>query len=295
MSRATPDLPDLPPPAQLAAVIDRFAALAGLRRKAAAALPDDAPGLAYDADRFAEGRPLLADTAPEALAPAFLQAASLLFPELGDIFPAQARDAACLGQALAMRPRLAAPLLAALAGGDEDDIVALADEIGIPPAALVFAAREALSAVLRARARTLSLLADDALWQRPSCPVCGGPPDCGMLKEQSEPTEFLIAKSGRLFLHCALCGHQWRFPRLKCVACGEGEQEQLDVLFPAGRDRERIHACRSCGHYLIVLNRVESARATDLDTAPAALIHLDAAAQARGFAPICDTPWNRLE
>jgi FdhE protein len=79
------------------------------------------------------------------------------------------------------------------------------------------------------------------------------------------------------------------------VACGEGEQEKLDVLFPAGRDRERIHTCRSCGHYLIVLNRVETSRDTDLDAAPASLIHLDAAAQARGFTPICDTPWNHLD
>ncbi|MEL7639340.1 MAG: formate dehydrogenase accessory protein FdhE [Solidesulfovibrio sp.] len=295
MSRARPDLPDLPPPAALSGIVDRFAALAGLRRKIAEALPGDAVGLAFDPDRFAAGTPLLAETPPAALAPEFLQAASLLLPELPDIFPALAGEAATLRQALAMRPRLAEPLTAVLAGGSEEDMRALADEIGLAPGALVFLAREALAAVLRARARTLSLLADDALWHKPTCPVCGGPPDCGMLKEQPEPSEFLIAKSGRLFLHCSLCGHQWRFPRLKCVVCGEGEQEQLDVLYPAGRDRERIHACRSCGHYLIVLNRVESVRDTDLDAAPAALIHLDAAAQARGFSPICDTPWNRLE
>lgn len=295
LTRLTPDLPDVPPPEPLAEVIDRFTALATLRREVAAKLPDDAVGVAYDPDRFAAGSPLLAEVGPAALAPSFLSAAALLFPELADIFPAVARPAHALAQALAMMPRLAEPVVAALAGGSEEDIAALAQEIDISPGALVFLAREALAAVLRAKARTLSPLADDALWQKPGCPVCGGPPDCGMLKEQREPSEFLVAKSGRLFLHCSLCGHQWRFPRLKCVACGEGEQEQLDVLYPAGRDRERIHACRSCGHYLIVLNRVETLAETDLDMAPAALIHLDAAAQARGYAPVCDTPWNHLD
>ncbi|WP_300158826.1 formate dehydrogenase accessory protein FdhE [Solidesulfovibrio sp.] len=294
MTHASPDLPDVPPPAELTEVIDRFTALAALRREIAAAVPDAPVGMTFDPDLFAAGKPLLADAGPAELAPDFRLAAGLLLPRLAEIFPALAKDAAALAQAMAMGPRLAEPLVTALAQGSEEDVEALAAEMGVRPGALVFASREALSAVLRARARTLSPLADDVLWQQPACPVCGGPPDCGMLKEQSEPSEFLIAKSGRLYLHCALCGHQWRYPRLKCVACGEGEQEQLDVLFPAGRDRERIHVCRSCGHYLIVLNRVESTRDADLDTAPAAMIHLDAAAQARGYAPICDTPWNHL-
>ena len=295
MTLTSPDLPDVPPPAELADVIARFTTLARLRREVADALPDAPVGVAYDPDRFATGVPLLADVGPEELTPDFLRAASLLLPRLAELFPPLSKDAAVLAQALAMGPRLAAPLLTALAMGGEADIEALAQEMDIAPGALVFCAREALAATLRARTRTLSPMTDDVLWQQPSCPVCGGPPDCGMLKEQREPSEFLVAKSGRLYLHCALCGHQWRFPRLKCVACGEGEQEKLDVLFPAGRDRERIHACRSCGHYLIVLNRVETSRDTDLDAAPASLIHLDAAAQARGFAPICDTPWNHLD
>lgn len=290
----TPDLPDLPPPAELSAIIERFSALARLRRDIAAALPDDGPGLAYDPDRFAAGTPLLADTAPAAYAPAFLSAASRLLPQLAELFPSVARETHALSQALAMTPRLAVPLVAALADGSETDIAALAEAIGLSPAGLVFTARETLAAVLRARARTLSPLADDVLWQKPVCPVCGGPPDCGILKQQQEASEFLVAKAGRLFLHCTLCGHLWRFPRLQCPVCGEGEQDKLDVLYPAGRDRERIHACRSCGHYLVVLNRVESLRETDPDTAPATLIHLDAAAQARGFAPVCDTPWNRF-
>jgi len=43
-----------------------------------------------------------------------------------------------------------------------------------------------------------------------------------------------------------------------------------------------------------VTNRVDSDAAFDPDAAPAALAHLDAAAQKRGYAPICATPWNQF-
>jgi len=289
------DLPEAPPPPGAAAVVATFAALALLRRETAASLPEPRPGIAYDPDAFAAGTPLLANVAPEEIEAGFLAAAALLLPGLAAIFPAIGREATGLSQTLARQPRLARPLLDAALGGLEDDLAALSDEIGLPAAALAFLTHEILAAVLRREAAHLAPLADDALWQKSACPVCGAGPDIGMLKEKPEQSEFLIAKAGRLMLHCSLCGHLWRFARLKCPACGEVEQDKLELLIPAGRERERIHVCTTCGHYLIVLNRVDSEIDLDLDVAPAGLSHLDAVAQAKGYLPLCPAPWNQFD
>jgi FdhE protein len=289
-----PDIPDVPPPPELAAILQTFSALAALRRETAAALPDALLELACDPEQFAAGKPLLADTAPAAFETGFLAAAALLLPRIGDIFPTLAKDAATLAQALAQSSRFAAPLLGSILDGVGEDVVALAGEIGLPPAALVFLTRVILATVLRREDATLAQMTDDALWNKGYCPVCGSAPDIGMLKEKPEPSEFLIAKAGRLSLHCSLCGHIWRFPRLKCPSCDEGNQEKLGLLIPADRERERIHTCATCGSYMIVLNRVECENNIDLDVAPAGLAHLDAVARSKGFMPLCETAWNQF-
>ena len=289
-----PDLPEAPQPHELDPIVETFSAMARLRRETADALPGIAPGLAYDPDRFASGEPLLADQEPQRFAEAFRQAGAMLLPRLGELLPAIAREAAILTQALAQGPRVAGPIIGFLLEGSEGELTDLAGDMGLPPATQVFLGREILSVVLRREAGTLAPLADDSLWKKSYCPVCGAAPDMGMLREKQEPSEFLISKAGRLMLHCSLCGHFWHFPRLVCPSCGEGDHEKLGLLIPAGRERERIHTCATCGKYLIVLNRVDSEADFDPDVAPAKLIHLDAAAQEKGFAPVCETPLNQL-
>lgn len=278
----------------LDAILPAFSALAALRRETAAALPDWPLEIPHDPDAFAAGEPLLAALPAHRLAPGFLAAAELMLPRLGEIFPPLARETTVLGQALAMRPRAAEPLLSAYTDARLEDISLLAGEMGLDPRALPFLTHEILSAVLRRAAATLSPLADDALWQRASCPVCGSPPTMGMLKDKPDPSEFLISKAGRLMLSCSLCGHLWRFPRLKCPTCGELSHEKLDVLTVAEHPKERIHTCATCKHYLIVVDRVDQDEPLDMDVAPAGLAHLDAVAQSRGFTPICPAPWNQF-
>jgi len=289
-----PDLPDVAPPAEAAAIAAPFAALAALRRAIAADLPQGLFDVAYDPDRFAAGQTLLDTADLPALIPGFLAAAMPLLPGIAAIFPALARETTILTQALAQGPRLAGALLAGFFDEATDDLTPLAAEIGLRPETLLFLTRELVGTVLRAEAPRLAVLADDALWRKDHCPVCGSAPDLGLLKEQAEPSEFLVAKAGRLLLHCSLCGHLWRFPRLVCPSCGEGEHDKLDLFVPEGRERERIHACSTCRRYLVVTNRVDTDAAFDADAAPAALAHLDAAAQERGYAPICLTAWNQF-
>jgi FdhE protein len=290
-----PDLPDMPPPDASQALAQPFVALAAARRDIAAGLPQGLFAVAYDPDRFAAGETLLADVEPAVLVPGFLAAAEKLLPAMGVIFPALARETAELAQFLAQGPRLAGALVAAFFTDAAEDFQALGAEMGIRPETLLFLTQEIVATVLRAEAPGIAALADDALWRKSHCPVCGSAPDLGLLKEQPEPSEFLIAKAGRLMLHCSLCGHLWRFPRLTCPTCGETDHEKLELFMPEGRVRERIHACSTCRRYFVVTNRVDSDLAFDPDALGPALAHLDAAARERGYEPVCVTPWNRAD
>ena len=290
-----PDLPDMPPPDASQALAQPFVALAATRREIAAGLPQGLFAVAYDPDRFAAGETLLAEVDPAVLVPGFLAAAEKLLPAMTGIFPALSREAGTLGQFLAQGPRLAGALVAAFFTDAAEDFQALGAEMGIRPETLLFLTQEIVATVLRAEAPGIAALADDALWRKSHCPVCGSAPDLGLLKEQPEPSEFLIAKAGRLMLHCSLCGHLWRFPRLTCPTCGETDHEKLELFMPEGRVRERIHACTTCRRYFVVTNRVDSDLAFDPDSLGPALAHLDAAARERGYEPVCVTPWNQFE
>lgn len=295
LSQATPDLPDTPPPPELAPLIEAFSALIELRRQTAASLPEGPVALAHDPQALAAGQPLLATLAPDVLARGVATAAGTMLPALGRLFAPTADDCQKLARAQAKDASLAGRLLAALVDDAEAPLLALAGELDIPPAGLVFLTRELLAAVLRRVASGLAPLIDDATWQRGRCPVCGAAPDVGMLKEKRENSEFLLAKSGHLFLHCSLCGHVWGFSRQICPACGETGHERRDLYLPKGRERERIHACTACGSYLLVLNQVDSDRSIDLDLAPVTLVHLDIVAQGKGYHPLAATAWNRFQ
>lgn len=292
LSQAAPDLPDPPPPAALAPLIEAFTALIALRRETAAGLPEGPVMLDHDPEALAAGQPLLGTLDPAILARGVATAAGTMLPALGKLFAPTAGDCEALARALAGNATLAGQLLEALVADTEAPLLALAQGLGIPPAALVFCTRELLSAVLRRVASGLAPLIDDATWQRGRCPVCGGAPDVGILKEKRENSEFLIAKAGHLFLHCSLCGHTWGFSRQICPACGETGHEQRDLYLPEGRERERVHACTACGHYLLVVNRVDSDAPFDPDLVAVTLLHLDIVAQGKGYLPLAATPWN---
>jgi FdhE protein len=293
LSQTSPDLPDAPPPPGLDALIQSFSALIALRRETAAGLPEWPVVLNHDPEGLAEGRPLLSSLDPGILARG-VAAAGIMLPALGSLFPPAARDCQTLALALAHDPALAGRLLTVLVDDAQEPLLQLAGELDLTPPAVVFLTRELLAAVLRQAAANLSPLVDDATWQRGRCPICGAAPDVGMLKEKAETSEFLIAKSGHLSLHCSLCGHLWQFSRQICPGCGETGHERRDLYLAEGRERERIHTCTACGQYLLVVNRVESDKPMDMDLAPVLLLHLDIVAQGKGYLPLAVTAWNQF-
>ena len=67
------------------------------------------------------------------------------------------------------------------------------------------------------------------------CPVCGGVPVLGVLREEGH--------GSKRALMCGLCLTEWDYLRLVCPACGEQEFESLPVFTAEQFPHVRIEAC----------------------------------------------------
>jgi len=300
----------------MADITTAFAILLRARQAVSAALPETSLiGGAPAVSALAHGHPLLsrlfetlATPEPE-LVNRFLIASRLVLPAAAQAFPLLAAEMARIavlldkpGTGADLGADLASQLLAAI-GPDAENAIRpqtvedIAKRLGIPPPALHMCATETLLAVLGHEATLLEDLVDQDAWRRGYCPVCGGGPDVGILKEGKEDSEFLIAKAGQLWLHCGQCSALWRFPRLRCVGCGCEDPELSDLLMAEDDPRSQIehaHLCQKCRSYLLTVNLVDRVDRVNLELLPASLLHLDVLAQERGFSPMAPSPWNTL-
>lgn len=277
----------------LEAVAKAFAELIGERQSLdfeGAAWPNSK---AFDATTRS-GVPLLVNRDLFGLDACFLGAADKLLPVLERVFPNIGRDALALRAAFDRQPRLAAGCLESVLSGNIQGLEKLAEETGSSTAASAFLVLEIVKPCLRRAAEELAHLTEDKVWYKGYCPVCGGSPDLGFLKERRDLSEFLVSRAGQLWFHCPLCGHIWRFVRLVCPFCGQTDHERLKVFTADGRERERIHACSDCLRYVPVIDLVERKEKLHPDLAALALVHLDILAQEKGYSPLAPTPWNRF-
>ncbi len=114
-------------------------------------------------------------------------------------------------------------------------------------------------------------------WERGECPVCGFPPDMGALR----------GEGGKLFLHCAICGHEWRFRRMACAFCGRDLQSELHTLEVEGDEVHKVHLCHLCKRYLKVVDtrKLPENTLVFLDLEELTTFHLDIVADQKGYAP----------
>ncbi len=115
------------------------------------------------------------------------------------------------------------------------------------------------------------------LWEKGNCPICGFPPDMGAMR----------GEGGKLYLHCAVCGHEWRFKRMACAFCGNDLQAELKYLEVEGDEVHRIHLCHLCGKYLKVIDarKLPEGFPVFLDLEELTSLHLDIIADQQGYAP----------
>ena len=133
-------------------------------------------------------------------------------------------------------------------------------------------------------------------WNKGYCPVCGSMPSMSYLAEACDlGSEFLKGGGGQRYLHCSLCGYDWRVKRNMCPAC-ETEDKDLRLYFQVQDEHaERLDVCRNCGGYLPCLDLRQSAFKPQMDIAAVGMLHLAVWAAEKGYHPLAQTPWNFLQ
>ncbi len=276
-------------------IIDRFGLVLSRQADLRSELPmadDTAPRV--DEERFLSGAPLVSFVPALAFKPAFLQAASRIWPVLGDVFPPLVESLSGLSSMLEEDEEWVELCLRAVVHGEADALDMAAAKSDVTPAFLLMALRAAYGPCIAARKDSLLARVQAALWRKPHCPVCGSDADLGVLECHPAPSDYLISKSGEVWHHCPVCTHRWRFVRLICPGCGNQDHKSLTRFSSPDSLFEHFQACEKCLQYLPGLDLTENSRYVDHDLAALGLVHLDAVAQSRGYVPLSPAPWTAL-
>lgn len=130
----------------------------------------------------------------------------------------------------------------------------------------------ALSRHLRPIVDAFSSWRDEEHWLCEYCPTCGSPPAMAQL---------VGCDPGRMrLLSCGCCSTRWRYRRVGCPFCENGDDHRLTALSIETEDLLRIDYCKSCSAYLktYVGEGSESVLLADWTS-----IHLDIIARDRGL------------
>jgi hypothetical protein len=124
-------------------------------------------------------------------------------------------------------------------------------------------------------------------WKRFRCPTCGGPPGLVELRAESASAGADGVKPAvRRFMHCPFCASRWFTPGMMCPACGSTKAGDAKYLFTANEPEWRIDFCKSCHHYLKVIDgdKVHGRVHVGLELLTAA--HLDMLARDKQLTPM---------
>lgn len=102
------------------------------------------------------------------------------------------------------------------------------------------------------------------------CPFCG-----------SEPGICFDSESSR-DLHCLLCGHSWRFARVRCPFCGNSDHTALGYFDSEEIRGVRVYYCSECKRYIKVIDTGQHP-AHDAETEDVLSLALDAVAREEGY------------
>lgn len=152
-----------------------------------------------------------------------------------------------------------------------------------------------LSPVLMAMVPALRAQTAQRNWLVGYCPICGSMPSVSYLATAELESEFLKGGGGQKYLHCSMCGHDWRVMRNTCPACETENKEQHIYFQVEGERAERIDVCQNCSSYLPCLDLRETEWNPQMDIAAVSMVHLDYWAAQKGYHPLSQTPWNLFE
>ncbi len=105
------------------------------------------------------------------------------------------------------------------------------------------------------------------------CPICGALPYASDLRNDTRER----------FLHCSLCGHQWNYPRVRCVFCDNIDAEHLGYFTVDDIKDIRVDFCKACGAYLKNFDISQCYAPPPMPVEDTATLHLDYKAIEAGF------------
>jgi FdhE protein len=258
-----------------------------------------AEGLALpevDAARTNQGVPVLVDADLSPWAESLRKSAAVMLPLLFKVLGPD-EEAWRKLEAFMDDPGNIAGLAQARIEGNWKHFENTSVQLGLTPyTTLLYVSETVFSPVLRALVDGLGEPLSSLAWDEGYCPVCGATPSIAQLSPK-EVTDLdqLVGGGGKKFLHCSLCGHDWRYKRNACPACGNDENESREIFYQENARFERIEACHKCGKYCLSIDMRECEPLPDLDVVQIGLIHLDIFAREHDLSPISPTLWNSLE
>ena len=276
---------------------DRFGPLLRETARMADELTGTLPEIpALDPKRTAAGVSVLVDVDLAPYADALKRSADALLPVLIETLQIDEAAAERIREHLASSEAIVGLAQARIEGNAklfENTSVQLELE---PYTTLLYISETIFAPVLRAMIDSLGKPLSDMDWEHPYCPVCGSAPSISYLSpKEITDLDHLVGGGGKKFLHCSLCGHNWRYKRNACAACGNDENDSREIFYSDKTQYERVEACHKCGHYCLNIDLREFEPYPNLDAIQMGLIHLDLFARKNGLAPITSTLWNSAE
>lgn len=131
---------------------------------------------------------------------------------------------------------------------------------------------EGFAPFYRKSASVLAPTMDQSLWQRGSCPVCGGAPLVGMFRQED----------GLWVVECSLCHTLWNVQRASCPFC-DGSQGSLEFLYLMEDESRRVNYCKVCKRYVKTIDLRNSGKDALLPLEDIVTVQLDLAARQEGL------------
>ncbi len=163
-------------------------------------------------------------------------------------------------------------VITAFLSSDEAIIVNMAEEVSLAPMVLKFLTHMALRPSLDTLKESVIERIQKDSWNYGYCPLCGSSPDMAYLDEQ-----------GKRFLHCALCGYEWYYPRLRCPFCENNESKELGCFVSEEEEGFRVDFCKKCNRYIKTLDMRVIDSPAPLELENLITLHLDMLAHEQGF------------
>jgi FdhE protein len=172
-------------------------------------------------------------------------------------------------------------LVRAYCAGDAQVFESEANELGgTEPELLASLAELAVKPQFIAAASALRKPADEVPARTDRCPACGSHPELALVTDAEDAEGVMLAV-------CPLCESEWPVSRVRCLFCGNEDDETLSYVRVEGEEQARVNVCDRCQSYLPIIDvrgRLEFAPAVER----AMLAHLDILAYSRGWRRLSD-------